>query len=382
MRFFRSFFVVMIVLPLLLAIKCFEDEKEKSRVLKIGLIIPKSGDLKNVGQSVLNAAQMWLTAVNSKGGIRINNENYLIEFLVKDNKDSVDLSIKAVQSLQLSGVKAIIGPILSRNAVPSAKVAEALKIPLIAPWSTNPETTKDKKFVIRVAGTDDVQGEALAQFARMELKVEKVAILYDRESNYNQYLAEVFKKEFEQAGGYIVAFETYRTGHTDFSRQINAIKQAKPQVILLPNYAHEIDLQISQIRSQISDAVFLGSDTWYSLPADVRSRVEGSYFFSQWSPDISGKNTQHFLREFRRLYGKQPDDVAALTFDGLGLLKQAMMKASSLDGEKVSFALRNATYDGVVGTKIYRNSGDPQGSTIMLQIKQGENIFYKLFQGH
>ncbi len=88
----------------------------------------------------------------------------------------------------------------------------------------------------------------LAKFALENLKAKKAAVLYDVASDYNKGIAEVFKASYEKLGGKIVAFETYTTNDKDFSAQLTKIKDAKPDVIFLPNYYSEVPLQVQQAK--------------------------------------------------------------------------------------------------------------------------------------
>jgi len=71
---------------------------------------------------------------------------------------------------------------------------------MISPWSTNPKTTENMKYVFRACFLDDFQGEVMAKFARDNLKAKTAAVLYDVASEYNKGIAEFFKKSFEKLG--------------------------------------------------------------------------------------------------------------------------------------------------------------------------------------
>ncbi len=118
--------------------------------------------------------------------------------VIEDNRDSPDGAVDAVRKLAFQeNVVAIVGPRLSRNAIPAANVAEQARVPLISPTSTNPQTTEDKTYIFRASFIDTFQGRVMAQFAAEDLGVQRAAVLYDVASEYNRGLAETFKQAFE-----------------------------------------------------------------------------------------------------------------------------------------------------------------------------------------
>ncbi len=140
----------------------------------------------------------------------------------------------AKKLISQDNVLAIIGPNASGNAIPAARICEDAKVIMITPWSTNPKTTENKKFVFRACFMDDFQGQVMAKFARDNLKAKTAAVLYDMASEYNKGIAEFFKKSFEDMGGKVVAFESYTKDDKDFSSQLTNIKAARPGRALPP----------------------------------------------------------------------------------------------------------------------------------------------------
>src|SRR5204863_5294780 len=131
---------------------------------------------------------------------------------------------------------ALIGPNVSHDTIPVAEVAEAGQLLMITPWSTNPKTTLDaagapRKFVFRTCFTDKFEGHLLARFAQAYMHATKAAVLYDAGSEAPKSQAELFKKDFEETGGKVVAFETFKTGDKDFSAQLKKIKDAAPDAV-------------------------------------------------------------------------------------------------------------------------------------------------------
>ncbi len=357
----------------------------EEKTIKIGVIAPITGEISNVGQSTVNAVELAAEQINAEGGMELNGVKYKIVLIIEDNEDNEQKAVSVAQKLiNQEGVIAIIGPQASRNAIPVANIAENAKVPMISPWSTNPQTTEGKDYVFRVAFIDSFQGQVMARFTfeelsgNCELCENKVAVLYDIASDYNKGIADIYKNIIENAGGKIVAFESYTTGETDFSEQLQRIKESKAGIIFLPNYYNEVPLQISQAREIGIEATFIGSDSWGGINKNDRKELEGSFFSTHYAPDIANDIAQNFIDDYLKSYGEIPDDVAALTYDAFGLLIQAILEQEEVSPEAIRAGLASTeSFTGVTGTMEYRSTGNPIKSAVILKVEHGEFVFYK-----
>lgn len=349
--------------------------------IRVGLIAPITGDLAVIGQFTVDAAKMAVDEINAAGGLMVDGRQHEIELLIEDNQDNPEVATSVAQKLiNQEKVVAIIGPQASRNAIPVARVAENSGIPMITPYSTNPETTRDKKFVFRAAYTDLFQGSVLARFVFEELKLTKAAVLYDIASPYNRGVAEIFRASFEAAGGRVVAFESYTTGEGDFRLQLQRIAASGAQVLLLPNYYTEIEAQVAQSLELGLQIQFLGSDSWSTVPVDTLLNIEGAFMCAHYSVESTEPIAQTFVKNFQQRYSKLPEDTAALTYDAFGLLFDAIQRQGEFTPESIRDGLANGEgYQGVTGLIQYRGSGDPVKSAIILQVRDGKFVFYKQF---
>src|SRR5262249_25049412 len=158
------------------------------------------------------------------------------------------------------------------------------------------------------------------------LKAKTAAVLYDVSSEAPKSQAELFKKIFEEQGGKIMAFETYTTGDKDFSAQLTKIAGEKPDLIFLPAYYNDVPLVVQQAKRLGLKVPFLGSDAW-SSPDLIKlsgEAVEGNYFCNHYAVDDASPTAVKFIQAYKTKYGKEPDDIAALTYDAFGLLFRAL----------------------------------------------------------
>ena len=117
----------------------------KTKTIKIGINAPMTGDIPKVGEGTKFAAQMWLEDIKAAGGITVGGKKYPVELVIEDNESKAESAVK-VQTKMITEdeVLVIVGPQSSKQAIPAGEVANNYKTPMISPWSTNPDTTKDR----------------------------------------------------------------------------------------------------------------------------------------------------------------------------------------------------------------------------------------------
>ncbi|MEM9542833.1 MAG: ABC transporter substrate-binding protein [Cyanobacteria bacterium P01_E01_bin.42] len=364
-------------------VACFFAPAETAEI-PIGLLLPLTGELADTaGKDAVRAAELAAREANLSGGLRVGDRQQKVKLFIEDDGDTPDIAIAAARKLiYQDNVSALAGLSLSRIAIPVARVAEEARIPAISNWSTNPETTAGKDYIFRVIYTDDFVGKVLANWVRTELNYTRAAVLYDIASEYNRGLAEFFQQEFEKLGGKIVAFESFTTDETDFIPQLERIRESGAKLLFLPNYPVEISQQLKQMQElgiqPGRDIEILGCETWSALDERDRLILEGSFFTDLWSSELENPKTQAFVAAYREAYQETPSTVAALTYDAIGLIFQAIESGGRTDPESIRQGLTKIQqYGGVSGRIIYPDNGDPDRSILIMQFQGGQAIIYK-----
>ena len=138
---------------------------EKATSIKIGINAPMTGDIPKVGEGTKFAAQMWLEDINNAGGLQVGGKKYPVELVIEDNESKAESAVKAnTKMIVEDDVLAIVGPQSSKQAIPAGDVANNYKTPMISPWSTNPDTTKDRPLCIPWLLPRSLSGAGFGQF--------------------------------------------------------------------------------------------------------------------------------------------------------------------------------------------------------------------------
>lgn len=348
--------------------------------IKIGFNIEMTGDIPKVGESSKFAAEMLKEDINKAGGLQVGDKKYKLEFVYEDNEAKAESAVTATLKLiEKDEILAMVGPNSSKQAVPAGQVANDNQTVMITPWSTNPDTTKDRPWVFRAAFLDPFQGPVAVNFAVEQFKAKTSAVIYDLENDYSKGLAEIFRTEFEKkmGKGTIKAFESHGTKDQDFSAQLTKIVAAKPDFIFVPDNYNQVALIVKQARQLGYKGPFMGSDSWGSselmtLCGDV---CKGQFFSTHYAAAGATGATKEFIDRYNKKYGYVPDDVAALTWDATRIVLKAVQDTKGLSGKlkKDRKAVREAmaaipSFEGITGSMKFDAQGDPIKCAVVVKI--------------
>jgi branched-chain amino acid transport system substrate-binding protein len=356
--------------------------------IKIGINAPLTGDIPKVGEGTKFSAEMWLD--ENGGTLTVGGTDYPVELVIEDNESKGE-SAAAVNTKLITQdeVLVIVGPQASKQAVPAGAVANDLQTPMISPWSTNPNTTLDRPWVFRTPFLDPFQGPVVANFVTEEFGFTKAGVLYDIASDYPKGLAEFFRSGWEDihGEGSVVAFESFTTGDTDFSAQLTKIIDAGAEFIFAPQYYNEVALIVQQARELGFEGPIVGSDSWGSaeLMNLCGDACKGLFFSTHYAAEGATGATKEFIDKYNSEYGYVPDDVGALTWDAMNIVKTAIQNCGEITGdiEADRKCVRDAMagieeFPGITGNMTFTDEGDPIKCAVIVRInEEGLFSFYK-----
>ncbi|MGI8432947.1 MAG: ABC transporter substrate-binding protein [Chthoniobacterales bacterium] len=312
---------------------------------------------------------------NAAGGVLGKKINLITE----DDQSKPGEAATAVRKLiSRDRVVALLGEIASSRSLEAGPIAQQSKIPMITPGSTNLKVTQICDYIFRVCFIDPFQGEVMAKFTLNTLHKTKVAVLIDVRQDYSVGLAAAYKDYFTKHGGTIVAEQSYSAGDQDFKAQLTSIKGTNPEAIFVPGYYNEVGLIARQSRELGITVPLMGGDGWDSptLTQIGGAAMEGNFFSNHFSTDDTSPIVQGFVKDYHDRFGKEPDAMAALGYDGAGVLLDAMKRAGSTDPQKLRDAIAaTKNYEGVTGTITINEQRNATKSAKVLTIKDGKFHF-------
>ncbi len=333
-----------------------------------------------------------LTGANASGGelevrgMKLANEMFpdvlgkKIELVIVDNKsDKVESANAAERLVNKDQVAAIIGSWGSSLSMAAGQVTKG-KVPVVACSATNPLVTKGNDWYFRVCFLDPFQGQVMANYAFSKVNAKTAAVIQEISNDYSVGLAKFFIDSFTKLTGNekaIVAKPfSYNTGDNDFTAQLTAIAQLKPDVIFAPGNYTESALIIKQARDQGIKIPFLGGDTWETGPfLEVgKKSVEGATFSTFFTSEVPiTKMSEKFLKAYRDKYKEEPAAVTALGFDAYMVIRAAIEKANSIDPEKIKNEIaKTKDFEGAAGMITLDENGDAVKDAVIKVVKDGK----------
>lgn len=342
--------------------------------VKIGIILPISGAIATFGQENANGLKLAMNKISK------TSKEKLTLFIEDDKSEAIEATNAIRKLLNVNKVSVVIGEVTSSNTLAMAPIAQENKVPLFSPAATNVKVTQVGNFISRACFTDDFQGIVMAKFAVNVLKKKKGLIIIDNSSDYSKGLGAAFKTEYLKMGGKLVTDEelTYVQKDMDFNTLIRKIKRADPDVIFLPGYYQEVGLIIKQARALGITAPFLGGDGWDSpkLFEIAGPSIKGNYISSHFAPDDKDPKVQAFVKDYERAYKVKPGAMAALGYDAIGIVADAISRAKSTKPEDINAAiLATKNFPGVTGLITIDKNRNSKKAAVVLETTSSEFIF-------
>jgi branched-chain amino acid transport system substrate-binding protein len=353
-----------------IALSAIGCSKKESNTITLGGIFPLSGNVAVYGVECKKGVDLAIEEINAAGGVGGKQ----LVLISEDDEGNPDKTVNAFKKLTTKdGVKIIVGSLTSGCTLSITTLSQAGKIIQIAPAATASAITDAGNYIFRACFIDPFQGTVGGKFAAESLGAKNAAILYDVGNDYSVGLEENFKASFEANGGKIVALESYSTGDKDFNAQLTKIKNANPDVVYLPDYYGTVALIAKQLRAQGINTPIVGADGWDGLTTNAGDEVLNGYYSNHYAADSTDPAVQKFVQSFNAKYSEEPNSFAALGYDCVYMLRDAIVKAGTLDNEAVRTALEQTNGNYVTGHLTFDAKHNPVKSAVMLEIAKGDD---------
>jgi len=368
----RSFCLSLLTTAALLLPGCSKNED----TIKIGEFASLTGKEAAFGQSSHKGTLLAIEEANLAGGVLGKK----IQLITEDNQSKAGESATVVKKLiSRDKVVAILGEVASSRSLEAASIAQSAKIPQISPTSTNPAVTETGDYIFRVCFIDPFQGVVMAKFAKDTLKVRRVAVLTSVSSAYSVGLAKYFKERFVADGGVVAIEQRYSEGDRDFKAQLTAIRAAGVDGLFVPGYYTEAALICKQAKDLGLNVPIFGGDGW-EAPQLVEiggAAVEGTYFSTHYSAENKTPAVTEFLAKYKQRWNNEvPDAMAALGYDSVLVLIDAIKRAGTTESAKLRDALAaTKNFEGVTGKTTLDAQRNASKSAVVITIKDGKFKF-------
>ena len=361
-----------------------DEGNADATTFKIGGIGPTTGNNAIYGTAVQNGIQLAVDEINADGGIN----GYQIEYQFEDDQSDSEKSVNAYNTLKDWGMQMLVGTVTSTPCVAVVEETHADNMFQFTPSATTVEAIQyDNAF--RMCFSDPSQGSVSADYIAENGLASKIGIIYDSSDTYSTGIYQNFATEAEAKGLEVVAAEAFTAdSNTDFSVQIQKVKDAGAELVFLPIYYQQASLILAQAdRAGFAPAWFGvdGMDGLLDVEGFDTNLAEGLMFLTPFTPDAEDEATQTFVADYEAEFGDTPIQFAADAYDCMYVIKAAVEQADITPDMSISDmcdamkgAMTEITIDGLTGKQItWGEDGEPSKEPTVVVVEGGA---YKVLQ--
>ena len=128
-----------------------------------------------------------------------------------------------------------------------------------------------------------------------------------------------------------------------------------------------------QLRAKDINCCIVGADGWDGVLGNAGEEVLNGFYSNHYAADSTEPAVQKFVSAFNEKYEKDPNAFAALGYDSVYLLKDAISKAGTADATAVKAALEATDGNYVTGHLTFDEKHNPVKSAVMLEIVKADD---------
>jgi len=366
--------LIIAVLTLATVLIITQSKKELGEI-KIGAILPLTGEAAKFGQSAKEGIDLAIEEINTAGGI---NQRKIV-LIYEDSKADPKTGTNAIQRLiNIEKVPAIIGPMASSVTLAIAPIAEKNNVIVLSPASSAPQITVAGDYIFRNTYSDIYEGQKMARYIYEQTKYRKIGIMYIN-NDYGIGLKDVFKNKFTELGGQVIASETYDFGSTDFRTQLSKLKNANLEAVYLIGYEEmgRILVQAKELGIKVPFFSCIMFENPNILKIAGKQANGVIYTFPSYNPESEEREVVQFIQTFENKYSHKPDGFAANSYDAAKILAYSIEKSGTKSSQIKSFLYTIENYPGVTGKTSFDENGDVLKPIGIKQVEDGEFTWLK-----
>ena len=336
--------------------------------IKIGLLVPLSGENALIGEQIVKATRLALKDINSDK----------LEIIPKDTKSDPNKTLRSAIELDKLGINLVIGPVFYKNL---SYLNEVKNLTFLS--FTN-KTLDLPKNVISTGINSTSQLNTIKKFIEIN-EIEKTVFLIPN-SNYNLEIKQGIKnskvktqkkyfydieptkltKQVEKITNYEIRKqnlldEITRLENSDDINKERKIKNLKKRYtignvnfdsVIIADFDESLKSVItSLLYTDVSpkDKYFITFNQWFDESLLNETALQPIYY-----PSVNKKNLEDFKKKFLEMFNENPNHISLLSYDLVGLIYYLSLKNDITNINKV-FNSKNS-FKGKIGIFDIKNN--------------------------
>jgi urea transport system substrate-binding protein len=321
--------------------------------ITIGLIAPQTGSTAEYGKPMTNAVTLAVDQINQQGGVGGRKLRVITVDDASDPRVTVDVARRLTDQ---DHVDAIFGTFSGIEFAPALKVATQAHTIFFFPTYGSAKGQPCGNVLVNLGQKENQQDapwvpHLLQTYGR---RFYFVGTNYP----YPQFVASHLKQYLHSLGGQLVGEDWYPFGTTDFSKSLEAARQARANVMFSAVFGPDLFTFAKQYH-QFGLNAELASPGYDNLTAPALAGViTGAETDQSWFASLANPANKAFIASYVQRFGNQNlDAVAEALYDGVHLYAAAVKLAGSTDLTKVRRALTQVSFNAPQGQVRITDSG-------------------------
>ena len=342
-KIFIILFVLVFNLFLLITPSISEDNK-----IKIGLLIPLTGDNAEIGKQIIKATRLALSDINSDK----------LEIFPRDTQSDPNKTLRSANELKQLGINLIIGPVFHKNLIYLDEIKDLIFL------SFTNKTLDLPKNVISTGINSTSQLNTIKKFIKQN-EIKKTIFLipklnYDLEikkgikeskiKSFKQYLYDneptKLTKQIEKITNYEIRKKNLNDEITRLENSNDPNKERKIKnlekrytignvnfdSVIIADFDESLKSVItSLLYTDVSpkDKYFITLNQWFDESLLIESASQPIYY-----PSINRENLKQFEKKFFKEFNENPNHLSLLSYDLIGLIYYLSIKNGISDIER------------------------------------------------
>jgi len=342
--------------------------------IKFAVVGGMSGQFGEAGTWFKRGARGAVEDINAAGGV-MGQE---LEFTVHDDECDPDKAKQIAEELLASEVPFVMGHLCSDASIVASEIYAEGGVIAISPASTNPQLTeRGLQGIFRTIGRDDMQGFVLAEHILRNFKTKKIGIVYD-DTTYGRGVASVAKEFLNQAGVEEQFYEQAPPSPWDFSNLIDRIEEQRVRVLLYPAMPAQLASFLTQLRDRDGRVRLIGGDTFTNITLEGEDIALLDDVQFSFPPDPADDPRNEPIVERYKAEGFNPEAFTFYSYAAVQVWAMAVEEAGTVEADAVAKALKNQTFDTVLGSISFDDKGDiTNPGFVMFYYDDGEKYYFE-----
>lgn len=330
--------------------------------VKVGFLLPLTGQFAESGNSIKVAVEMAVDEINKAGGLAGLGGARIVPVFA--NSTSVDEANTETNRLIASErVIALVGAYSSGATISSTVIAERAGVPYLVPNALADEITeRGLGYVFKTVPNFSqyaINGAQMAKdlAAKANAPLKNVALV--RENNFfGNVVGREFAKHLPGAGLNLVRDNVFPSNPTSFEDIIVRLKSDAPEVVFAAGEPSSITLLFQQLRElrYWPKLGWIGVGGGYTNPVtheNLGKLANGLIVLNDWFPQINRPGAAEVNERYRKRANKDMLGNANTTYASIYILADALNRARSTQGAAIRDALRKTDLKGGVPGFMY-----------------------------